>query len=125
MKGSSTKDTLSLIKALSDETRIRILNLLMDGEVCVCHIADALQIGQSKTSRHLAYLKHAGWVSDRREGLWVYYRLSPSKNRFLQKEIEALKVCFDENKSFKNDRKDLRKLLKSNGVCPPPANLRK
>lgn len=113
------KETLSLIKALSDETRLRILSLLMEGEVCVCHIAEALQIGQSKASRHLAYLKHAGWVSDRREGLWVFYRLSRSKNRFLRKEIEALKICFDENKSFHEDRRDLRRLLKRNGACPP------
>lgn len=116
-------ETLSLIKALSDETRLRILNLLIDGEVCVCHIAEALRIGQSKTSRHLAYLKHAGWVSDRREGLWVYYRLAPSKNRFLRKEIEALKICFEENKPFQQDRRGLRNLMKRNGACPPAVHV--
>ena len=65
-----------LFKAVADQTRLRILALLADGEVCVCDIQAALGISQPKTSRHLAYLRRAGLVVDRRDGLWVYYQLA-------------------------------------------------
>src|SRR5215510_13363249 len=67
-----------LFKALADATRLRILRLLMAGEVCVCNIHDALKIPQAKASRHLAYLRRVGLVTTRREGMWVYYSLSKS-----------------------------------------------
>jgi ArsR family transcriptional regulator, arsenate/arsenite/antimonite-responsive transcriptional repressor len=66
----------TLFKALSDRTRLRILALLAQAEVCVCEIHGALGIPQPTASRHLAYLRRCGLVSDRRKGLWVYYRLS-------------------------------------------------
>jgi len=65
-------------KALSDETRLRIMTLLMENdELCVCDFVGALGETQSKISRHLRYLYHAGLVEDRREGLWMHYRISP------------------------------------------------
>ena len=66
----------TLFKALSDRTRLRILALLAKGDVCVCEIHEALGIPQPTASRHLAYLRRAGLVTDRRKGLWVYYGLS-------------------------------------------------
>ena len=64
-------------KALADETRLQILWLLMgQEELCVCDIMMVLGITQSKASRHLRYLYNLGWVTDRREGLWMYYRLA-------------------------------------------------
>ena len=66
----------TLFKALSDRTRLRILSLLAQGEVCVCEIHGALGIPQPTASRHLAYLRRSGLVTDRRKGLWVYYGLS-------------------------------------------------
>src|SRR5262249_23752695 len=68
-------DMEALLKAVADVTRLRILGLLLTGEVCVCHIHESLRIPQSKASRHLAYLRRAGLVATRREGLWVHYRL--------------------------------------------------
>ncbi|AOM41355.1 metalloregulator ArsR/SmtB family transcription factor [Xenorhabdus hominickii] len=69
---------LHFFKYLSDETRLRIMLLLREtGELCVCDISTALQEQQSKTSRHLAMLREAGLLLDRREGKWIYYRLSP------------------------------------------------
>jgi len=65
----------TLFKALADETRLRILGLLLSGEVCVCDIHESLKIPQSKTSRHLAYLRRSGLVETRRSGLWIHYRL--------------------------------------------------
>lgn len=65
-------------KALSDETRLRIMTLLLENEeLCVCDFVGALGETQSKVSRHLRYLYHAGLVEDRREGLWMHYRISP------------------------------------------------
>jgi len=66
----------TVFKALADQTRLRILALLAGGEVCVCDIHETLGIPQPKTSRHLAYLRRAGLVADRRDGLWVHYRLA-------------------------------------------------
>ena len=66
----------TLFKALADRTRLRILALLAKGEVCVCDINEALNIPQPTASRHLAYLRRSGLVLDRREGLWVYYRIA-------------------------------------------------
>jgi ArsR family transcriptional regulator len=68
----------TLLKALADGTRLRILALLANGEVCVCHIHESLRISQPKASRHLAYLRRAGLVATRRDGLWVHYRLAAS-----------------------------------------------
>src|ERR1051325_1414527 len=65
-----------LFKALADTTRLRILGLLLTGEVCVCHIHESLKIPQPKASRHLAYLRKSGLVDARREGLWMHYRLA-------------------------------------------------
>jgi ArsR family transcriptional regulator, arsenate/arsenite/antimonite-responsive transcriptional repressor len=63
-------------KSLSDETRLKILWLLSGTEeLCVCDVIDVLKITQSKASRHLRYLYHLGWVTDRRDGLWMNYRL--------------------------------------------------
>jgi len=72
------KKTSELFKALADETRLRILALLTRGELCVCELTAVLGVGQSKASRHLAVLRNAGLVTDRRHGMWVYYSLASS-----------------------------------------------
>lgn len=71
------KQTAHLFKSLSEETRIRILLLLQEhGELCICDLMAALDLPQSTVSRHVAYLKHAGWLQDRRGGVWMYYSLA-------------------------------------------------
>lgn len=69
------KKSAQLFKALSDETRLRILALLGAGELCVCDLMAVLELPQSTVSRHLATLRNAGLVEDRRQGVWMYYRL--------------------------------------------------
>ena len=69
-------ETVQMFKALSEEIRLRVLSLLMDGELCVCDLMEVLNLPQSTVSRHLAYLRNAGWVAGRRQGLWMYYRIS-------------------------------------------------
>lgn len=76
------KQTARIFKALADETRLRILALLTRGELCVCDLMSILDLPQSTVSRHLAYLRNAGLVSDRRQGVWMYYHLSEPKDAF-------------------------------------------
>jgi ArsR family transcriptional regulator len=64
-----------LFRALADHTRLRLLNLIADKEICVCYFVDVLRISQPKISRHLAYLRKAGIVESRRQGRWIHYRL--------------------------------------------------
>ena len=78
-------------KSLSDETRLKILWLLSGTEeLCVCDIIDVLRITQSKASRHLRYLYHLGWVTDRRDGLWMNYRLAVTPNSPKEKLLNLL-----------------------------------
>ena len=84
--------SIRLLRALADETRLRILNLLSRRELCVCQIMEVLGIGQSKVSRHLAHLKNAGLVNDRREGLWMYYSPAAPHGKLHQKVAEWLEA---------------------------------
>jgi len=69
-----------LFRALADSTRLRILNLIAEREICVCYFVEILQMGQSKISRHLAYLRRGGIAAARREGKWMHYRLVAPKD---------------------------------------------
>ena len=69
------EQTINLCKALTEPIRLRILALLREGELCVCELVEVLQMPQSTVSRHLSLLKAAGWVAERRQGAWMYYRL--------------------------------------------------
>lgn len=75
-KARDGQRTARLFHALSDETRLRILEHLADGEQCVCDLTGALEAGQSRLSFHLKTLKDAGLVTDRRQGRWIYYALN-------------------------------------------------
>src|SRR5262249_57892495 len=81
--------TARLFDALADETRLRILAQLADGERCVCDLTDALEAGQSRLSFHLKTLKDAGLVVDRRQGRWIYYTLSETVDE-LREVVAAL-----------------------------------
>lgn len=76
--------------AFSDETRIRIMERLRDGEQCVCDLTEALKTGQSRLSFHLRVLKDAGLVTDRPEGRWIYYSLNPDALRELEDLVSWL-----------------------------------
>ena len=74
-------DPVPMLRAIADQTRLRILTLLSRRELCVCQLVEVLGEGQSKVSRHLAHLRNAGLVNDRRKGLWVYYSLSEPESQ--------------------------------------------
>lgn len=86
------ENTVNMFKALADETRLRILSLLLtEGEICVCDLIAALKLPQSTVSRHLAYLRKTGWVSDRRCGVWMYYSLDGDRSASHPALIDFLK----------------------------------
>ena len=106
----------SLFKALADATRLRILGLLLTGEVCVCDLHDSLKIPQSKTSRHLAYLRRAGLVQARRDGLWVHYRLGTLSDPVLAAVVAAVQHALTHSDAV---HRDAERLQKRTGCCLP------
>lgn len=105
------KEMETFFLALADKTRLRILNLMRESEVCVCFFSEVLGESQPKISRHLAYLRSAGIVSTRREGKWIHYKIEIPENfhiaKILQDVLEGLK-------SEKLMREDYEKLC---SVC--------
>src|SRR5215467_64398 len=93
----------SLFKALADKTRLRILGLLLTGEICVCDIHESLKIPQSKASRHLAYLRRTGLVQTRREGLWIHYRLGTFSDPVLATIADAVRHGLTHVESVQRD----------------------
>jgi ArsR family transcriptional regulator len=87
----STRKAVVLFHALSDETRLALLERLKDGEQCVCELTDAMKAAQSRLSFHLKVLKDAGLVEDRREGRWMYYSLSTQAMEELEELVGSLK----------------------------------
>jgi ArsR family transcriptional regulator len=81
---------VSLFHALSDETRLEIIERLKDGEQCVCDLTEALKTGQSRLSFHLKVLKDAGLIKDRPEGRWIYYSLNPDALKELEDIVRSL-----------------------------------
>ena len=75
--------------ALADPTRLRILSLLGDGEICVCHLHASLDVPQPTASRHLAYLRKSGLVEARRDGIWMHYRLAVQDNPVVAAVVKA------------------------------------
>ena len=99
----------TLFKACSDQTRLRLIHLLVvEGEVCVGDLVGVIGPNQPKISRHLAYLKKAGIVEARKDGLWIYYRLAPQNSDSIQKVMDCLSECFMGIEVLKADLQKLR-----------------
>ena len=107
------------LRALADPTRLRILALLTGGEVCVCHIHEALSIPQPTASRHLAYLRKSGLVDARREGLWVHYGLAKMPDAVLGTLVQAVTHCIGHADTIARDRK---RLERATGCCTMPTD---
>ncbi|HZP47874.1 MAG TPA: metalloregulator ArsR/SmtB family transcription factor [Vicinamibacterales bacterium] len=106
----------ALFKALGDETRLRILGLLLAGEVCVCDIHESLDIPQPKASRHLAYLRRSGLVDTRRDGLWIHYRLASPADPVMAALVDAVKHALAHLAAVRTDG---RRLRRRTGCCVP------
>jgi ArsR family transcriptional regulator, arsenate/arsenite/antimonite-responsive transcriptional repressor len=87
----SLKKSVTLFHALSDETRLTLLDRLREGEQCVCELTDTMKAAQSRLSFHLKVLKEAGLIRDRREGRWMYYSIDPEAINELEAVVDTLK----------------------------------
>jgi len=103
-----------LFRALADATRLRLLNLIADREICVCYFVEVLRISQPKVSRHLAYLRRAGIVASRREGKWMHYRLVVPRD---QAAASILRETLKHLKAKPEMRHDVSRL---NSACCSP-----
>jgi ArsR family transcriptional regulator len=104
-----------VFRALGDETRVRMVALLVHGELCVCHLEKALDLNQSNCSRQLGILKSAGIVDSRRDGTWVYYRITEQEYESVTAVLGVLAQTFGAEKSL---RADLARVKKN---CGPSA----
>jgi ArsR family transcriptional regulator, arsenate/arsenite/antimonite-responsive transcriptional repressor len=109
-------------KVLSDETRLRVLNLMLERECCVCEVMQALDISQSKASRALAALYDAGFVKFRKEGLWSLYSLDGNKPAYLEKIVDAVKLALANNKAVLTDRERLKTTIRTGLSCTRNTN---
>ena len=112
------RNVTGLLDALTDPTRLRLLRLLRQQELCVCELVDALRIPQYKISRHLRRLRAAGLVEARREGRWMHYRLSQrgGQARLMQDLLHVLCSRVDETSVGKQDDLGLRRRLAAGKV---------
>jgi ArsR family transcriptional regulator len=101
-----------LFKALGDDTRLRIVGLLSHGELCVCHVQEALGLTQPNASRHLGILKNAGIVESRRSGTWTWFKLADQAHRLRGSQLGALVRSFASQEVLK---KDVERLLRIRG----------
>lgn len=106
-----------MFRAFSDRTRLRILHLLNQRETCVGDIVRILRLPQPTASRHLAYLRKAGLVHVRKEGLWAHYSIARSTNRFHQRLLECLNSCFDEVPELAADTARAERLMNRGECC--------
>src|SRR4030081_3377165 len=108
-------DIEDLFKALADRTRLRLISLLGDSEVCVCFLVAILKVSQPKISRHLAYLRRAGIVAARREGKWMHYRLAEPPDEHAAHIFREVRASLAEHPEFQRDREKLMQ------VCCAPS----
>lgn len=116
---------VQIYQCLCDETRLRILNLLVSTPLCVCHLQEVLGEPQVKISKHLGYLKARGMVEARREANWMIYSLPTRPSRELAANLACLQDCARENATFRHDSAKLAKLRaefadNSPICCPKP-----
>jgi ArsR family transcriptional regulator len=103
-----------LFRALADRTRLRLLNLMSQGEVCVCFFVEILGDSQPKISRHLAYLRRAGVVNSRREGKWIHYRIVEPNDKHAATVMGSVLAWLRQDAAMRND------LLQLTSVCCSP-----
>jgi ArsR family transcriptional regulator len=110
------KELEQYFKALADTNRLRILNLLLHGELCVCDIQYVLEATQPNVSRHLSYLKNSGLVLDRRDGYRIFYRLAEPKQGATKRVFEFLRDAYKNEDQAQADKKRLREAIEA-GSC--------
>jgi ArsR family transcriptional regulator len=107
---SAISEMESFFLALGDKTRLRILNLIGDQEVCVYFFTEALQMPQPKISRHLAYLRRVGLVETTRQGKWIYYRLLQPRDEAALRVLDEIQVWMATDEQMRTDRERLSQI---------------
>jgi len=111
-------DLIKAAKALSDETRLRILNLLLVRECCVCEVMQVLNVSQTRASRNLNLLYDAGYLKVRREGLWAYYSIDKSSLKdYMALLLDAIEVGLKGNTQTYMDREHLKEVERMGPEC--------
>src|SRR5438874_11615951 len=112
----------NLFKALADRTRLRLISLIGESEVCVCFLVEILKTSQPKISRHLAYLRRAQIVTARREGKWMHYRLVDPPEEHAARIFREVRASLAEHPDLRHDREKLTQIC-----CAPqlPVQLRR
>ena len=110
------KELQNCFKGLADPNRLRIINLLLHGELCGCDIQYVLNNSQPNVSRHLTYLKNAGLVQDRRDGFRIFYRLAEPQRAVRRQLFEFLRAAFKEEGALQHDIEQLKQAIKG-GAC--------
>lgn len=108
MAKNNSFDAELFFAALADRTRLRLLNLMRDGEVCVCFFATTLGTNNPKISRHLSYLKRASLVTGRRDGKWMHYRLNEPNDKNASELLAATMNMMKDDPQMKADRAKLK-----------------
>jgi ArsR family transcriptional regulator len=127
VKANMTARLDLLFQALADRTRLRLLNLLAQGEICVCYFVEIFDEPQPKISRHLAYLRRAGLVETRRDGKWMHYRLATLSDTSAARLLAATLAELENDREMQRDLKALRsaccatRLPKAIADAPRPA----
>lgn len=103
-------ELVKIYECLCDQTRLRVLNVLAQGPLCVCHFQEVLREPQVKISKHLGYLRTRGLVECEREGNWMIYELPAKPSRELKANLACLQDCTRENPIFRKDLARLKKL---------------
>ncbi len=112
------QDVIKTMKALSDETRLRILNVLLERECCVCEVMQALDISQSRASRNLGILEDVGFLKARRKGAWILYSLDwHSANRYAMSLTELLQDMPASSEVLAGDKERLKKAVRIGPGC--------
>lgn len=114
----NSDELCQVYRCLCDKTRLRILNLLSDGALCVCHLQEILGETQVKVSKHLAYLKSHGLVESERRANWMIYRITKKVNPILENNLKCLQDLTSEDPTFRTDLKHLHEMDTSAACCP-------
>src|SRR3954470_3256500 len=119
--GAAVDELENVFKALADKTRLRILALLGNNEVCVCHLHDSLGLPQPTVSRHLAYLRKSGLVAARRDGVWMHYQVSRSLSPVIRGIVVAAVNAVQQLPTTTQDRKQFERSFGQLYVLDSPA----
>jgi len=111
------REAVKAFKVLSDDTRLRMLNVILERECCVCEVMQALQISQSKASRGLTILYDAGFLKQRKDGLWSLYSIDTEMRDYLSELTGAAKKALKDNKVAAQDRERLQKAERVGPGC--------